>query len=976
MFRSFLTILYFVAGMLLHAQKEIAPEFLTIENGLSQSFVSSLIQDQEGFIWMGTKNGLNRFDGRNFEIHTKNAKDNTTIIHDNVLAILDDDGFILIGTLGGVGIYQKSTKKFHEVKLPNFINTDLKPEVLEVVKDPFGNYWLSEIVTKSLYKLKFEKAFYNTIHSSRLESNSWTVEKIKIEDEFIPNYICVYNGKLFFLTRYEENDDNRYAFSELDLETKRVTRLNDSPLPKRFGTFWFKTYKDLLLFSIWGDDNLYVLNKNKWHLLKTDFPVATFSPLESIGRIMIDSYELKESLFFDEAILSKKEIKRSDATSVISGLKTHSNDVLVDSSGVTWIATAGNGVMKITPRELNIETLFTGKSIYAKPFVFNDTDLFIDNPTTFEKLFVIKSDKKNNRINKLLENNHNCFFTTDKNNGIWGLVWHFGKYRFGYVNEAGNLVDEIELPSSSMVLSPQIKYNGFDNEIIIAYDSKLFAYSIDDKKMLAFDLYEDVGDYNRYDITKTSNGNYWIGTSKGLIQCNVQDAEKSKVKLWNDRNGLLNNEVSTLLQDSSNKNVLWIGTKGGGLHQMNLKTQAMAYHNVDNGLPNNVIYGILEDEKNNLWMSSNHGIIVLNKETRHIRNYTKADGLQSNEFNTYAYAKTSDGEMCFGGINGLNVFHPDDFENNDHTPKVWITGLEVNNERITTDDASKILSQALEKTDGITLPYSKNSISLEFVALEFTAPKKNRFSYYMEGLEKPWIHDTEDNEVNYLSMPPGNYTFKIKAANGDGIWTKDFKSFRVRILSPWYRTNLAYMGYVLITLSLFWVLLRFRERTLLKAQQIEKSELENKLLKAEITYKQKDLVDLAFAISENQKWGSYLLDKLKEIRTSRGQSKGKQFDELENDIKNKTLIETNKVNFQDKIDRLNNEFYQSLLLQYPKLSKTDLRLCTLIRLDFSTNDIAMLQNIEQESVYMGRKRLRKKLNLTSDVGLDVFLKQF
>ena len=204
MFRIFSILFCFTIGLFLHAQKEIAPELLTIENGLSQSFVSSLIQDQEGFIWMGTKNGLNRFDGRNFEIHTKQSKNKNSLVHDNVLAMYDDDGFIVIGTMGGLSIYQKSTKIFYEVKLPNFQNTDLKPQILEVIKDPLGNYWLSEIATTSLYQLKFKTSFFNTIHSSELEDNSWTVEKINIENSFIPNYICIYNGKLLFLISYNE----------------------------------------------------------------------------------------------------------------------------------------------------------------------------------------------------------------------------------------------------------------------------------------------------------------------------------------------------------------------------------------------------------------------------------------------------------------------------------------------------------------------------------------------------------------------------------------------------------------------------------------------------------------------------------------------------------------------------------------------------------------------------------------------------
>ena len=181
--------------------------------------------------------------------------------------------------------------------------------------------------------------------------------------------------------------------------------------------------------------------------------------------------------------------------------------------------------------------------------------------------------------------------------------------------------------------------------------------------------------------------------------------------------------------------------------------------------------------------------------------------------------------------------------------------------------------------------------------------------------------------------------------------------------------------YVLVTLSLLWILIKSREEKIKKAQQIENSKLENKLLKTEIDYKQKDLVDFAGAISENQRWGNYLLEHIEKIRIAKGRAKGKYFDELEDNIKNRLFIDNNKIDVQDKIDQLNHQFYQTILKQYPKLTKTDIRLCTLIRLDLSTNDIAIMQNITTDSVYKSRKRLRKKLNLPTEVDLDVFLKQ-
>lgn len=956
------------------AQKTISPEWLTIEDGLSQSFVSSIMQDKEGFIWMGTKNGLNRYDGRQFENFAVDNKKTYALKNDNILSMHDDDGFSLFGTYEGLFLLQKSTKRFYSIELPNDTKGEnIKPAILEIVKDNKGNYWLSEIKTGSLYHFELSSKFYDQVKTSNLDLNTISVALIKQDEEFIPNNICIYQNDLIFISRKLENEAYKYTFNALNTGAKSIEKLKDIPLEKHLGAFWIKPYKEYLLFSNWVEQKLYVYKNEKWHTITTDFSIATFAPLKKNNKLIINTGD--ESLFFDDTILEKNQLLKSEALSIIENKRTNHNDVIQDNSGVTWVATANNGVFKVAPRELNIETVFTGISIYAKPFIFKNNDVYIDNPSTDERMVVAKS-KNNPRLTQnVLSNMEHWSFVNAKNNQVWAYNWVKGKNKIGLIDENGVFKNSIELFESGTPTTPLFYYDTFKNDVVFVSDTRMFIYSIDNKLLKTYNLNTYLNAFDRYSITKTANGYYWIGTNRGLIQCKLNDSRVIEFKIWNRDKGLQSNQVASLLVDNNNDNILWVGTKGGGLHKMDIINGTFKNFNIKDGFPDNVIYGVLEDEKNNLWMSSNKGIIAFNKDTQAIRNYTKADGLQSNEFNTYAYNKMEDGTMVFGGINGLNIFHPNDFENNKNTPSVWITNLEVNNKEVDLN-TNDVLSKTIELTSKITLPFNKNSISLRFSALEFTAPQKNTFSYYMEGLEEEWIHTSLENKANYLSMPPGHYTFKIKAANGDGIWSDAVKELKVRVLPPWYRTNLVYICYSLGILFLFWSIVRVREDKIRRAEEIEKSELQNKLLKTEINYKQKDLEDFAVAISENQKWGDYLLEKIKNIRDSKGRTKGKLFDDLEENIKNKTYIQNNQVDFQNKIDVLNNEFYQTLLSQFPNLSKTDLRLCTFIRLDLSTNDIAMMQNITQESVYRSRNRLRKKLEISPDIDLNVFLKQF
>ena len=284
----------------------------------------------------------------------------------------------------------------------------------------------------------------------------------------------------------------------------------------------------------------------------------------------------------------------------------------------------------------------------------------------------------------------------------------------------------------------------------------------------------------------------------------------------------LNHSVcASLLVDPTDRNVLWIGTKGRGLYRLDTRTMQLKILNAENGLPNEVIYGVLNDDQGNLWMSSNRGIIRYTPQNGRIRNFTKEDGMQSDEFNTYAFGKSPNGELLFGGIHGLNIFHPDDLKDNPFTPEVRITGLEVNNQVVAPSDSSDILTESIEYTNELVLPFHQNNFTLSFAGLEYSAPGKNTYAFYLEGAEAKWAHTTTDNRAPYLNLAPGKYSFKIKAANGDGIWSESVRSLGITILPPWYRSKLAYAIYLLSIGLLLWWLNRFQQKRLTLKHQLD-----------------------------------------------------------------------------------------------------------------------------------------------------------
>ncbi|MEM6379037.1 MAG: triple tyrosine motif-containing protein, partial [Bacteroidota bacterium] len=274
-----------------------------------------------------------------------------------------------------------------------------------------------------------------------------------------------------------------------------------------------------------------------------------------------------------------------------------------------------------------------------------------------------------------------------------------------------------------------------------------------------------------------------------------------------------------------------------------------------------------------------------------------------------------------------------------------------------------------------TYRFSQKAISFSYTATSFELPEKTEYQYALEGFVDTWSTWKTKYYKDYTNLPGGDYKFKVMARNVYGVESEE-GTFTFSIKPPWYLSMMAYVAYALVLIMSFFLLLRFRLNQVRKKQRIELTKLENKYLKKEIEYKKKDLSDFAITISQNQKWADYLLDKIQEIKLSKGRTKGKQIELLEQEIKDKTAIEKNKLDFQKRIDLLSNSFYDQLVKTYPDLTKTEIKLCSLLKLNLDSQDIAILQNVTLESVYKARTRLRKKLKLDSDTDLVAFLKQF
>ncbi|MBC7774974.1 MAG: helix-turn-helix domain-containing protein, partial [Phycisphaerae bacterium] len=320
-------------------------------------------------------------------------------------------------------------------------------------------------------------------------------------------------------------------------------------------------------------------------------------------------------------------------------------------------------------------------------------------------------------------------------------------------------------------------------------------------------------------LYEDANRVLWIGTQEGFVRATPQPGSEPSFQFaWfknnpNDPNSLNYNHISCFLDDPAEPNrYLWICTKGGGLNRFDKQNGEFLHLTTKNGLPNNVVYGLLSDDEGNpstvgtnLWGSTNRGIFCLTPPAQGgrgaeavFRNFTKNDGLQDDEFNTGAYAKLPDGRLAFGGINGVNIFNPKDILSGDFLPNVFITNILVNNQPVTPGDATGVLNMTIETSASITLTHEQDILTLEFASLDFTSPSQNKYRYQLIGADRDWVFSDTRRSATYLHLPSGTYTFRVQGSNSRGIWSDHIAALKIKVMPPWWRSIWAYLFYAVL----------------------------------------------------------------------------------------------------------------------------------------------------------------------------------
>lgn len=785
--------------------EQITFSYISINEGLSQSTVFSIDQDKRGNMWFATYDGVNKYDGYAFTVYQHNEDDPNSIANDiSRIVKTDSQGRVWIGTRDGLSRYDEE-------------------------KDIFQNFFYEKngkhLQVNGIEEISPEQLLIST-------PEGLIMFDIK-ESKFIDDSFSTAMHKTIASTLYKQDDQIYIGTSTDGLYTYSITQKTFEKVIPILGTKQIQAILQQSPTRIWvatEGAGLFLINPKtkeiKNYLHSPSNPKSISSnyirslAMDSQNRLWIgtfndlniyhegtDSFASYSSNPVENGSLSQRSVR----------------SIFMDSQGGMWLGTYFGGLNYYHP----IRNRF--KNIRNIPY---------------------KNSLSDNVVSCIVE---------DKDKNLW----------IG-TNDGGlNLYNPITQRFTSYTLQEDESARGIGS-------NNIKAVYVDEKKSLVYIgthagglsiLHRNSGQVenfnqrnsqlvneNVYAILPDGEGNLWLGTLSALVRFNPEQRSFTTIEKEKDGTPVVSKQITTLFRDShkrlwiggeeglsvfkqegldiqkasilpvsnvtklftnciyeASNGIIWVGTREG-FYCFNEKDKQIKRYNTTNGLPNNVVYGILEDSFGRLWLSTNRGISCFNPETEKFRNFTESDGLQSNQFNTASYCRTSVGQMYFGGINGITTFRPELLLDNPYTPPVVITKLQLFNKVVRPDDETGILTKNISETKSITLKSWQTAFSIEFVVSNYISGQHNTFAYKLEGYDKEWYYLTDSRTVSYSNLPQGTYQFLVKAANSDGKWNPIPTALEIIVLPIWYKTWWAlliffatFAGFITFVFRFFWM---------------------------------------------------------------------------------------------------------------------------------------------------------------------------
>ena len=808
--------------------------YLGIDQGLSNNFVRYIYQDKNGFMWFGTYDGLNRYDGYEFKVFRNNFKNNRSLINNWINAISEDaKGNLWIGTRQGACIYQGLSHNFSplyyytsggkKVRLNSVIN--------DIEADQQGNMFVAAADRGLLFFPKAE-SIGNRIPLDSNANASYDVRSIKAGND--KNVWLFVANKGLYIYEYKTNKTrlvNATIKSANCMETAN-------------GFLWIGTNDGLFRYNVSSNsfDKIYnVANEKLSYNTVVGITPGKSNELwiaTNGGGVVILNTATDEA----RVLSNSKEPNSLSSNAVYS--------IWIDRQSRKWIGTLRGGINVIDPNKQRFQNIVSSPattntlisnyilSFYEAP----NNDLWIGTDGGGLSIW-------NRRLNSYTNYRHDPknpyslsddFVTdiqTDFQKNIWISTYRGGINRFNNGRfERYKCIDPDNASVTLRPIGPNILEDAERNFWLTTQQQGLFKLN---RQKKLFELFDDrLKDL--YVLKEDRNNVFWGGGINHLVK--IDKTSKKHVFY------IIGKPVSVIMEDSPGD--FWIGTEGGGLILFDRKQgKIIARYTTDEGLCSNSILTILEDAEGNLWMSTFNGISKFNPKNKTFKNYYQSDGLQSNQFNYHAALKLRSGEFAFGGIRGFSLFRPESITADNSHPQIFVTGVKVGNTPVEEDSSLEIKTNTKD-IERIKIPYNKAVLSFEFAALEFSAPDKIQYAYYMQGSDKDWNYCGNTRSAVYSHLSEGDYIFRVKNTNAEGQWNKEEVQIEIIVLPPWYRAWWAYLIYAVMIGAAVYFYLQYRAKQTRLQYEIKIAKLNAENERSE---KERGIAELAVEKAELEK---------------------------------------------------------------------------------------------------------------------------
>jgi signal transduction histidine kinase/ligand-binding sensor domain-containing protein/DNA-binding response OmpR family regulator len=814
--------------------------FYTPYHGLSNTSFNSLFQDKDGFLWIATQNGLNKFNGHNFEVYQHNPLDTNSLDNSAVLSVFQDSkGVLWVGTEYGLLIYNRKFDNFSRVPLP-FKNAPAFIQITAILEDKTGNLWL----TTSLGLVKMDAKNHKPTFLNEDQIQNVNVDRYLMNAAIFDNHgslwiasdkdgLFCFDPETNHFTNYRRGQgynsicDNsilslgkdaagniiigtiKGGISIYNLTTRSFTTINPSHKPGNIfngGVYSIITDKKGTVWIGTERNGLKILDSKSNTLIDANSGIK----INNVEDTKIHCLADREGNLWITSDYAGIYVKKGKTKPFFNLAKNNKNvnsishnivkSILYDKSGNLWVGTDGGGLNCLPYKSSQVKTYTYNPDVKttlpdnAVISLFEDEKqniwvgtylggLSLYNPNTGSfSTYLIDPLRKGRDFNFVTS------IISDRRDGLWistngGGVQHF--------NTKTKLFKRIQ---TAIINNQSIQLPTFLTTLLLDREGAL-----------------------------------WIGSYNGLF---YWDQNKNKYESFTSGNGRLENEgINTLHEE---KTAIWFGT-ASGLYSIDKRTHKINRYSTIDGLPNNSVFGILNDNKGNIWFSTLNGLSKFNPKTKIFRNYFTYDGLPGNEFRPNSCFKAPNGILYFGSTTGVVYFNPDSIHEITTFPTLVLTKFKIYNNTVPigkTIDKRTILSQPINETQSITLDFSDKNFTIEFAAIEYNAPEKIKYGYILEGFDQKWNYsDYNQRNATYSNLSPGTYTFKVKTTNSDGLWNEQGKTITFHINPPFWRTWWAYILYACIAVAIFittrkLVLFRIAMRNKLKIEQMEREKLE------------------------------------------------------------------------------------------------------------------------------------------------------